>query len=132
MVKTINACLNIIIQFLLIVEREFPEKFGANEAFKELIAVEDWFALGWLLEIEDEQLIQIEEDYCRDDDRKLAMLKLWVELNPWSASWNSLTTALRKMPQHQALAEDIQENFLEQGKFQVEFSIGSIDKRVLV
>ena len=50
------------------------------------------------------------------------MLKLWVELNPKSASWNSLTTAVRKMPQHQSLAEDIQENFLEQGKLLVEYS----------
>ena len=44
------------------------------------------------------------------------MLKLWVELNPKSASWNSLTTAVRKMPQHQSLAEDIQENFLAQSE----------------
>ena len=32
-------------------ERRFPEKFGANEAIKELTAVEDWFGLGWFLEI---------------------------------------------------------------------------------
>ena len=82
-----------------------------------MTAVEDWFGLGWFLEIEEEELRQIEENHGRDDDRKLAMLKLWVELNPKSASWNSLTTAVKKMPQHQSLAEDIQENFLEQGKY---------------
>ena len=96
-------------------KRKFPETFGAYEAFQELTAVEDWIGLGYFLEIEEEQLRQIEEEHQRDDDRKLAMLKLWVELNPKSASWNSLATALRKMPQHQSLAEDIQENFLEQG-----------------
>ena len=81
-----------------------------------MTAVEDWFGLGWFLEIEEEELKQIEKEHGRDDDRKLAMLKLWVELNPKS-SWNSLTTAVKKMPQHQSLAEDIQENFLEQGKY---------------
>ena len=80
-----------------------------------MTAVEDWFGLGWFLEIEEEELKQIEKEHVRDDDRKLAMLKLWEELNPKS-SWDSLTTAVRKMPQHQTLAEDIQEIFLEAGK----------------
>ena len=97
----------------MIVEGEL-QNFGANEAFKKLTAVDDWFGLGRFLDIEEEELKQIESEHQRDDDRKLAMLELWVELNPRS-SWYSLATALIKMPQHQSLAEDI----LEQGKFQV-------------
>ena len=69
------------------------------------------------MEIEEEQLRQIGKEHGCDDDRKLAMLKLWEELNPKSASWNSLITAVRKMPQHQSLADDIQENFLAQSEF---------------
>ena len=81
-----------------------------------MTTVEDWFGLGWFLEIEEEELRQIEKEHGCDDDRKLAMLELWEELNPKSASWNSLTTAVKKMPQHQSLAEDIQENFLAQSE----------------
>ena len=82
-----------------------------------MTTVKDWFGLGWFLEIEEKRLKQIEKEHGCDDDRKLAMLKLWEELNPKSASWNSLTTAVRKMPQHQSLADDIQENFLAQSEF---------------
>ena len=48
-----------------------------NEAFKELTAVEDWFGLDRFLKIEEDELKEIERSHGRDDDRKLAMLRLW-------------------------------------------------------
>ena len=50
---------------------------------------------------------RIEREDGRNDTRKLAMLQHWVETNP-KASWNDLAKALKKMPQHQSLSEDIE------------------------
>ena len=97
-------------------ERKILKEFSAEEAFKELTAVEDWFGLGWFLKVGEEELTEIEKSHGRDDDRKLAMLKLWVETQPKTASWNNLAFAVKKMPQHQSLAQDIEEKLSEQCK----------------
>ena len=94
---------------MFIDDPEDRKLFSAEEAFKELTAVEDWFGLGWFLKIEEDELKEIERDHGRDDDRKLAMLKLWVETQPKTASWNDLAFAVKKMPQHQSLAQDIED-----------------------
>ena len=97
------------LQSPIIDESEDPKKpveFGAKAAFQKLTAVEDWFGLGWFLQIEDKVLEEIEGEYARNDDRKLAMLQYWEKTNP-KASWSQLAEALKKMPQHQSLSEDI-------------------------
>ena len=100
-------------------DRKLLGKFSAEEAFKELTAVEDWFGLGLFLKIEEDELIEIERNHSRDDDRKLAMLRLWVDTQRKTASWNDLAFAVKKMPQHQSLAQDIEEKLFEQCKLQL-------------
>ena len=94
-------------------DRKLLGEFSADEAFKELSAVEDWFGLGWFLKIEEDELKEIERNYGHDDDRKLAMLRLWVDTQRKTASWNNLAFAVKKMPQHQSLAQDIEDKLFE-------------------
>ena len=76
--------------------------------------------LGWFQE---DELKEIERDHGRDDDdRKLAMLRLWETgyTQPKTAAWNDLAFAVKKMPQHQSLAQDIEDNLFEQCKSQLQ------------
>ena len=104
-------------------DRKLLGEFSADEAFKELSAVEDWFGLGWFLKIEEDELKEIERNHGRDDDRKLAMLRSWVDTQPKTASWNDLAFAVKKMPQHQSLAQDIEDKLFEQCKSQLQGSV---------
>ena len=81
--------------------------------------MEDWFGLGWFLKIEEDDLKEIEISHSRDD-RKLAMLKFWVKSQPQTASWNDLAFAVKKMPQHQQLAQDIEDKLFAQCKLSLQ------------
>ena len=77
-----------------------------KSAFNETSDVVDWYALGWFLGLDEDDLNDVEREQTRVDNRKQAMLELW--LNKYEqATWEVLGKALRNMPQHIGLSQRI-------------------------
>ena len=75
-----------------------------KSAFTHTGDINDWYALGWFLGLDEDNLNEVERKHFRNDDRRQAVLELWLE-NKQSASWDSLGRALRTMPQHIGLSQ---------------------------
>ena len=77
-----------------------------KSAYNETGEVIDWYALGWFLGLDEDDLNDVEREHIRSDNRRQAMLELWL-VKEYPASWYSLGRALRRMPQHINLSERI-------------------------
>ena len=77
-----------------------------KSAFTETGKVIDWYALGWFLGLDEDDLNEVESKHFRNDDKRQALLELWLEKKKSSASWYSLGRALRRM-KHIDLSEGI-------------------------
>ena len=50
-----------------------------KSAFTETGEVIDWYALGWFLSLDEDDLNDVEREMIRSDDRRQALLELWLE-----------------------------------------------------
>ena len=101
----------IVIQFIICLFSsnaiEPETELTVKTAFKATQGVDDWYALGCFLNLKPEELIDIEEEHTRPDQRRNAVLQLWLEKYPLSAEWVDLADALQRMPQHVGKSETI-------------------------
>ena len=85
-------------------------------AFIATQGVDDWYALGRFLKLENEYLQEINDDQStRSDIKRQRVLEIWIEEND-NPNWTNLADALRKMPQHVGKSETIRTKYCKQNR----------------
>ena len=87
-----------------------------NTAFEETSPIDDWYALGWFLGLDEDELFEIEGATSRSDECRLKVLEQWLETDKEEASWKKLSRAVSRMPQHVGLSQTIMTSLVEKGK----------------
>ena len=94
-------------------EVEAADELNAEYLSSELATVTDWKKLGINLGVSKNDLDEIQHDNQWDYQRKLEMLKLWLQCTP-NATWEDVVIALQKMGKN-ALAEGIHRKYIREG-----------------
>ena len=83
------------------------EDLNSKSAFVETKDVSDWYALGWFLGIPEDKLFEVEEKHERTDDRRQAVLDIWLKGAEETVNWRVLGKAISRMRQHNWLSRKI-------------------------
>ena len=83
------------------------EDLNSKSAFVETIGVNDWYALGWFLGISKDKLFEVEETHERTDDRRQAVLDIWLKGDEETVNWRVLGKAISKMQHDNWLSSKI-------------------------
>ena len=93
---------------------EVADELNAELLCSELATVSDWKKLGINLSVSKDDLEEIRHDNQWDYQRKLEMLKLWLQRTP-NATWEDVVIALQKMGKNKVV-EHIRDKYIRGGK----------------